>query len=382
MNTSKQINVMIGLLFVLFVVTGGYLLNESNRQEEETEEITERNAERGARIFVRNCRGCHGLDGEGGIGPRLNAPAFLILGDGNVFNVDETLDGEAANIETFLRETISCGRAGTFMPKWAIDFGGSLSNTQVDQLVQLISNDPTGKTDFWELVVHEGEEADEEQFATVLEQRFAIVAVLTERLGREPTDQEIEAFQDSELPKGAELGEFVEEFGREPTVAEIRDESAAVTVVRDASTLSITQNTCGQFTNERKLDARGREDPRVAAPPTATTGDGVGTPTATATAADPAAVGEQLATALGCVGCHTIDGSVLVGPSWLGLFGRTEQLSDGSTAVADEAYLRESIVAPNAKIVEGFPGGVMLAFESLSDDQLAALVAYIQTLEE
>ena len=107
----------------------------------------------------------------------------------------------------------------------------------------------------------------------------------------------------------------------------------------------------------------------MAAPPTATTGDGVGTPTATATAADPAAVGEQLATALGCVGCHTIDGSVLVGPSWLGLFGRTEQLSDGSTAVADEAYLRESIVAPNAKIVEGFPGGVMLAFESLSDDQ-------------
>ena len=381
MNTSKQINVMIGLLFVLFVVTGGYLLNESNRQEEETEEITERNAERGARLFVRNCRGCHGLDGEGGIGPRLNNPAFLILGDGNVFNVDETPKGEVANIQSFLRETISCGRAGTFMPKWAIDFGGSLSNTQVDQLVQLIANDPTGKIDFWELVVSEGEEADEEQFAIVLEQRFAIVAVLTERLGREPTDQEVEAFEESELPEGAERGEFIEEYGREPTTAEIREESEAVTPA-DASTLSITQNTCGQYTNDLKLERRSREDPRVAAPPTATPGDGTGTPTATATAADPAAVGQQLATTLGCLGCHTIDGSPLVGPSWLGLFGRTKQLDDGSTVVVDEAYLRESILNPNAKVVEGFPGGIMPAFESLSDDQLEALIAYIQTLEE
>lgn len=68
MNTSKQINVMIGLLFVIFVVVAGYLLNETSRQDVEADEITERNAERGARLFVRNCRTCHGLEGEGGIG--------------------------------------------------------------------------------------------------------------------------------------------------------------------------------------------------------------------------------------------------------------------------------------------------------------------------
>ena len=211
MNTSKQINVMIGLLFVLFVITGGYLFNESNRQEEETEEITERNAERGARIFVRNCRTCHGLEGEGGIGPKLNNPAFLILGESNVFDVDETPEGEAANIEIYLRETISCGRAGTFMPKWAIDFGGSLSNTQVDQLVTLITNDSTGKTDYWDLVIAEGEEADEEQFGPVLETRFVRTGMLRDRLGREPTAEEVEAFDD-ELTHAQ-----VREFGREPT---------------------------------------------------------------------------------------------------------------------------------------------------------------------
>ena len=276
MNTSKQINVMIGLLFVLFVITGGYLFNESNRQEEETEEITERNAERGARIFVRNCRTCHGLEGEGGIGPKLNNPAFLILGESNVFDVDETPEGEAANIEIYLRETISCGRAGTFMPKWAIDFGGSLSNTQVDQLVTLITNDSTGKTDYWDLVIAEGEEADEEQFGPVLETRFVRTGMLRDRLGREPTAEEVEAFDD-ELTHAQ-----VREFGREPTTEEIRAESEARTPVTDATALSITENTCGQFTAEKKAEVRSRPDPGAPAAATATA-----TPDTTATAPPP-----------------------------------------------------------------------------------------------
>lgn len=333
---------MIGLLFVIFVVTAGYLFNESNRQTNEGEEITHRNAERGARLFVRNCRGCHGLEGEGGIGPALNNPAFMVLGGDNVFGADETAEGEAINIRTYLRETIACGRTGTFMPKWAMDFGGSLSNTQVDQLVTLIINDPTGKTDFWHLVAEEGEHADEEQFAAALQKQL----------------------------------------GRAPTAAEIHDASKAETIVTDASALSITQNTCGQYTIDLKSQRRSRTDPRMAVPAAPSADGSDKKPAATATAADPASIGQQLSVTLGCVGCHTIDGSVLVGPTWLGLFGRTELLDDGSTVVADDEYIRESIVDPNAKVVEGFVAGVMPAFEGLSADQIEALLTYIKTLEE
>ena len=69
-----------------------------------------------------------------------------------------------------------------------------------------------------------------------------------------------------------------------------------------------------------------------------------------------------------------------VGPSWKGIYGRTEILADGSTVVADDAYLRESITNPAAKLVEGYPP-VMAAYPMSEDDQ-EALVAYFMTLTE
>ncbi len=51
--------------------------------------------------------------------------------------------------------------------------------------------------------------------------------------------------------------------------------------------------------------------------------------------------GAQLAQQYGCVACHSTDGSILVGPSWKGVFGHEVTLADGSTVTADEAYLRE-----------------------------------------
>ncbi|MBI4337002.1 MAG: hypothetical protein HY683_04145 [Chloroflexi bacterium] len=73
------------------------------------------------------------------------------------------------------------------------------------------------------------------------------------------------------------------------------------------------------------------------------------TPTAARTAAVPS--GRALASETGCTACHSAAGNVSVGPTWKGLFGRMETLADGSTALVDEAYLRESILTPNAKIV-------------------------------
>ncbi|MCC7008130.1 MAG: cytochrome c oxidase subunit II [Acidobacteria bacterium] len=82
-----------------------------------------------------------------------------------------------------------------------------------------------------------------------------------------------------------------------------------------------------------------------------------------------------------CSACHKEDGSGR-GPSLAGLFGSTVQLADGRTAVADENYLRESIVNPSAKIARGFSSpSIMPTYQgSMSEERLIELVAYLKTL--
>ncbi|MEJ2746834.1 MAG: hypothetical protein P8183_02795 [Anaerolineae bacterium] len=98
-----------------------------------------------------------------------------------------------------------------------------------------------------------------------------------------------------------------------------------------------------------------------------------------------------------CSGCHSIDGSTMSGPTWLGLYGHQVQLTDGTTVTADDAYIRESILNPNAKIVAGFQPDVMpqtfgdtfasiqadiLTNEGVEIDMIADIIAYMQTLQE
>ncbi len=97
-------------------------------------------------------------------------------------------------------------------------------------------------------------------------------------------------------------------------------------------------------------------------------------------------------TQFGCNSCHSVDGSVIVGPSWQGLFGSERVLESGQTVVADEAYLRTAIFDPNAHHVEGFPPVMPTNFEEQfaeEEDQYGGeiiivedLIAYIQTLSE
>ncbi|HYI14635.1 MAG TPA: cytochrome c, partial [Thermomicrobiales bacterium] len=96
---------------------------------------------------------------------------------------------------------------------------------------------------------------------------------------------------------------------------------------------------------------------------------------------DLAAMGAELANANGCVGCHTIDGSAVVGPTWQGLYGAEITLADGSTVTADDAYIAESIRDPSAQIHEGFQDLMPKTFADWSDEQVNAIIAYIQTLE-
>jgi cytochrome c oxidase subunit 2 len=90
--------------------------------------------------------------------------------------------------------------------------------------------------------------------------------------------------------------------------------------------------------------------------------------------------GEQLFTQLGCSSCHAADANVRA-PSLEGIFGQPVPLEDGSSVIADETYIRESIVFPMRKIVEGYEP-IMPSYEGrISENQLLELVAYIKSLE-
>jgi cytochrome c oxidase subunit 2 len=91
------------------------------------------------------------------------------------------------------------------------------------------------------------------------------------------------------------------------------------------------------------------------------------------------AVGEQLFQQQGCVACHS-GAQGAPGPAVAGLFGEAVELADGQTVIADENYLRESILNPSAKIVKGYQP-IMPSYEGrLTDDQVFALVTYIESL--
>lgn len=99
---------------------------------------------------------------------------------------------------------------------------------------------------------------------------------------------------------------------------------------------------------------------------------------------DPAAQGDQLFALKGCVACHSTDGTKMIGPSFKGLFGKTEiVLRDGVEVeiTVDEDYLRKSIWEPNAEIVKGFEPVMPPQQGMMSDEELEALVQLIKELQ-
>ncbi len=97
--------------------------------------------------------------------------------------------------------------------------------------------------------------------------------------------------------------------------------------------------------------------------------------------------GARLYQMIGCMACHSTDGSTVgkVGPSWKGIFGTERVLGKGGkSAMADEAYLRESITNPSAKVVKGFEKfdtGMPIYAGILNESQIESLVLYIKSLK-
>lgn len=95
----------------------------------------------------------------------------------------------------------------------------------------------------------------------------------------------------------------------------------------------------------------------------------------------PAEQGEQLVQLQGCVTCHSDDGSDMIGPTFKGLWDKEEKLADGTTVTVDENYIRESILDPAAKIVEGY-NNVMTPYEGrISDEEITNIIEYLKTLK-
>jgi cytochrome c551/c552 len=96
------------------------------------------------------------------------------------------------------------------------------------------------------------------------------------------------------------------------------------------------------------------------------------------------ATGQGLYQSLGCVNCHSIDGSARTGPTWKGLAGSKVQLTNGQTVVANRTYLMNSIETPDKQTVAGYQPGIMssvIAPHSVSQADANALIAFIQSLK-
>jgi len=94
----------------------------------------------------------------------------------------------------------------------------------------------------------------------------------------------------------------------------------------------------------------------------------------------PAAAGAALFQAQGCPSCHAA-GASQRGPQLAGLFGSTVQFEGGGSTLADENYLRESILRPQAHLVAGYPA-IMPTYQGLlSEENVMQLIAYLKTLK-
>ena len=95
---------------------------------------------------------------------------------------------------------------------------------------------------------------------------------------------------------------------------------------------------------------------------------------------DPAVAGEKLFVERACSTCHVADGTGR-GPSLNGLYGAKVLLADGSSITANEAYIRESILQPNAKIVARYAPSMPTYQGQLTEEQILALIAYVKSLQ-
>jgi cytochrome c oxidase subunit II len=99
----------------------------------------------------------------------------------------------------------------------------------------------------------------------------------------------------------------------------------------------------------------------------------------------PAMAGEKTYRTAGCVACHSVDGSILTGPTFKGAFGHEVTVITGGKErklIVDEAYVKHSILEPNADLVKGFNANLMQTYKGqLNDKEIATIIEYVKSLQ-
>jgi cytochrome c551/c552 len=132
---------------------------------------------------------------------------------------------------------------------------------------------------------------------------------------------------------------------------------------------------------ESESEAAGGGSTAAETQPATTGATGTGATTTSAAPAGDATKGKALYTSLGCVGCHSLDGSKGTGPTFKGLAGSQVALANGQSTVADPEYLEKSIENADADIVQGYSPGIMSAViknGAVPQADAQDLVAFIQ----
>jgi cytochrome c oxidase subunit II len=100
----------------------------------------------------------------------------------------------------------------------------------------------------------------------------------------------------------------------------------------------------------------------------------------------PGAAGLSLIRLNGCIACHSLDGSKLVGPSFKDLYGSSHLVSTAGRdreILVDDEYIKRSIYEPDVDIVKGYSRGLMLSYKNLIDDQgIEDIIEYLKTISD
>jgi cytochrome c oxidase subunit 2 len=106
----------------------------------------------------------------------------------------------------------------------------------------------------------------------------------------------------------------------------------------------------------------------------------------TAEGSIPGAQGLAIMKIQGCLACHSSDGSKIVGPTYLNLFGSQQVvIRNGAevTVTADEAYIKQMILDPGSQVVKGYPKGLMQSYKGkISDEDISKIIEYLKSLNE
>jgi len=106
----------------------------------------------------------------------------------------------------------------------------------------------------------------------------------------------------------------------------------------------------------------------------------------TAEGSIPGAQGLAIMKIQGCLACHSSDGSKIVGPTYLNLFGSQQVVIRNGvevTVTVDEAYIKQMILNPAFQVVKGYPKGLMQSYNGkISDEDISKIIEYLKSLNE